>query len=201
VVSSPSLGEEEECVICADALELNKCSRSVSDRSYSPIIPVTQRLSLPCQHIFCNVCLSKLSGGESISCPQCRGPTNIESLEQVEVTATQQWDNLLELAQQFAAMEWELGPDTSEEEEEEKLREHFIDDGDTESRFVVGSVRDTFRVLTILQFFVIAVLLTIQCLMQFRKTDRSRMRQTMANRDTFHIQSLEWLRRESGCSN
>ena len=175
MVSSPSLGEEEECAICADALELNKCSRSVSDRQYSPIVPMTQRLSLPCQHIFCDVCLSKLSGGESISCPQCRGPTDIEGLEQVEVTATQQWDNLLELAQQFAAMEWQLGPDTSEEEEEDKLREHFIDDGDTEARFVVGWVLDTFRALTILQS-VIAVLLTIQCLMQFRKTDRSRMR-------------------------
>jgi hypothetical protein len=71
----------------------------------------------------------------------------MESLEQVEITATQQWDELLELAQQFAAMEVQLGPDTSEEEEEENLRENFLDDGDTEARFVTGLVLDTFRVL------------------------------------------------------
>jgi len=100
-----------------------------------------------CQHIFCDVCLSKLSGGGDINCPQCRRPTDIESLEQVETTATQQWDDLLELAQQFAAMEGQLGPDTSEEEEEENLRESFIDDGDTKTRFVAGLVLDAFRVL------------------------------------------------------
>ncbi|KAH9077249.1 hypothetical protein EDB83DRAFT_2504476 [Lactarius deliciosus] len=56
----------------------------------------------------------------------------------VEFTATQQWDQLLEIARQFAALEDRLGPDTSEEEEEEKLRENFIDDEDdedVESRF------------------------------------------------------------------
>ena len=30
VISSPSLGEDEDCPICAESLELNKCSRSVS---------------------------------------------------------------------------------------------------------------------------------------------------------------------------
>jgi len=74
-----------------------------------------------------------MGGGESINCPQCRRPSNIENFEPVEFTATQQWDQLLEVAQQFAAMEAELGPDTSEEEEEEKLRETFIDDGDSEA--------------------------------------------------------------------
>jgi hypothetical protein len=54
----------------------------------------------------------------------------------VEFTATQQWDQLLEIAQQFAALEDRLGPDTSEEEEEEKLRDNFIDDDDdVEARF------------------------------------------------------------------
>ncbi|KAI0304175.1 hypothetical protein BC826DRAFT_215788 [Russula brevipes] len=115
VVSSPSLGEDEECSICAETLELNKCS------------------SLPCQHIFCDNCLSKMSGGERISCPQCRRQCDIESVEQVEFTATQQWDQLLEIAQQFAAMEEQLGPDTSEEEEEENLRENFIDNSDAEA--------------------------------------------------------------------
>ncbi|KAI0004944.1 hypothetical protein BJV74DRAFT_315821 [Russula compacta] len=115
VISSPSLGEEEECPICAEVLELNECS------------------SLPCQHIFCDSCLSKMSDGENISCPQCRRPCDIESFQHVEFTATQQWDELLEIAQQFAEMEGQLGPDTSEEEEEEALRENFIDDGDAEA--------------------------------------------------------------------
>lgn len=77
-----------------------------------------------------------MSDGENISCPQCRRPCDIESFEHVEFTATQQWDELLEIAQQFAEMEGRLGPDTSEEEEEEALRENFIDDGDAEARFV-----------------------------------------------------------------
>ncbi|KAH9006889.1 hypothetical protein EDB86DRAFT_2868853 [Lactarius hatsudake] len=114
VVSSPSLEEQEECSICVETMELNKCS------------------SLPCQHIFCDSCLSKIGDGENISCPQCRGESNVESIEMVEFTATQQWDQLLEIARQFAALEDRLGPDTSEEEEEEKLRENFIDDEDDE---------------------------------------------------------------------
>jgi len=97
-----------------ETMELNKCS------------------SLPCQHIFCDSCISKIwdgnGDGESISCPQCRKESQVESFEAVEFTATQQWDQLLEIAQQFAALEDRLGPDTSEEEEEEKLWENFIDD-------------------------------------------------------------------------
>ena len=58
----------------------------------------------------------------------------------VEFTATQQWDQLLEIAQQFAALEDRLGPDTSDEEEEEKLRDNFIDDDDdVEARFEILS--------------------------------------------------------------
>lgn len=81
-----------------------------------------------------------MSGGENISCPQCRRLSDINSFEPVEFTATQQWDQLLEIAQQFAAIEGRLGPDTSEEEEEENLRENFIDDGDGEARFVAVTV-------------------------------------------------------------
>lgn len=115
VVSSPSLGEDEECPICAESLELNKCS------------------SLPCQHIFCDSCLSKMSGGENISCPQCRRLSDIDNFEPVGFTATQQWDQLLEIDQRFAAMEEQLGPDSSEDEEEESLPDSFIDDGDDEA--------------------------------------------------------------------
>ncbi|KAF8505703.1 hypothetical protein F5888DRAFT_462471 [Russula emetica] len=74
-----------------------------------------------------------MSGCENISCPQCRRLSDIDNFEPVAFTATDQWDQLLEIAQQFAAMEGQLGPDTSEEEEEENLRENFIDDGDSEA--------------------------------------------------------------------
>lgn len=77
-----------------------------------------------------------MSGGDNISCPQCRRLGDIDNFEPVEFTASQQWDQLLEIAQQFATMEGQLGPDTSEEEEEENLRENFIDDGGSEARFV-----------------------------------------------------------------
>lgn len=81
-----------------------------------------------------------MSGGEDISCPQCRRLSDVDNFEPVDLTATQQWDQLLEIAQQFAAMDGQLGPDTSEEEEEENLRENFIDDGDGEARFVTVAV-------------------------------------------------------------
>jgi len=115
VVLNPSLGENEECPVCIETLEVNKCS------------------SLPCQHIFCDSCLSKMSDGENIICPQCRRSSEANSLEPIIVTATQQWDQLLEIAQDFAELEEKLGPDTSEEEEEENLRENFIDNSDSET--------------------------------------------------------------------
>lgn len=87
-----------------------------------------------------------MSGGENISCPQCRRLSDIDNFEPVEFTATQQWDQLLEIAQRFAAMEGQLGPDTSEEEEEENLRENFIDDGESEARFVAVTVGKVFLV-------------------------------------------------------
>ncbi|KAF8272499.1 hypothetical protein EI94DRAFT_1796113 [Lactarius quietus] len=61
---------------------------------------------------------------------KCRKECDVESFEVVDFTATQQWDQLLEIARRFAALEDRLGPDTSEEEEEENLRENFIDDDD-----------------------------------------------------------------------
>jgi hypothetical protein len=92
-----------------------------------------------------------MSGGENISCPQCRRLSDIDNFEPVEFTATEQWDQLLEIAQQFAAMEGQLGPDTSEEEEEENLRENFIDDGDSEARFVAVAVGKVFSVCLLRQ--------------------------------------------------
>ena len=74
--------------------------------------------------------------GKNISCPQCRKLSKVESFEAVEFTATQQWDQLLEIARRFAEMEGRIGPDTSEEEEEEALWANFIDDDDVGARFV-----------------------------------------------------------------
>ena len=93
-----------------------------------------------------------MSSGEDISCPQCRRPSNIEDFEHVGFTATQQWDQLLDIAGQFAAMEELLGPDTSEEEEEENLRENFIDDGDSEARFVTAAVDRLFLACLLPQY-------------------------------------------------
>jgi hypothetical protein len=87
-----------------------------------------------------------MSGGKNISCPQCRRLSDIDNFEPVEFTATQQWDQLLEIDQRFAAMEEQLGPDSSEEEEEENLPERFIDDGDSEARFVAVAVDKVFSV-------------------------------------------------------
>jgi hypothetical protein len=92
-----------------------------------------------------------MSGGENISCPQCRRLSDVDKSEPVEFTATQQWDQLLEIAQQFVAMEGQLGPDTSEEEEEENLRENFIDDSDGEARFVAVAVGKVFSVCLLRQ--------------------------------------------------
>ena len=94
-----------------------------------------------------------MSGGENISCPQCRRLSDVGTFEPVEFTATQQWDQLLEIAQQFAAMEWEFGPDTSEEEEEENLRENFIDGGDSEARFVAVAFGRVFSVCLLRQVY------------------------------------------------
>jgi hypothetical protein len=134
-----------------------------------------------------------MDGDENISCPQCRRPSNIENFEHVEFTATQQWDQLLEIAQQFAAMEGELGPDTSEEEEEENLRETFIDDGDSEARFVAALWQTVYSACLLL---VVAPVLksTMQHRLGCGKTNRTGT--TKENR--FHIGGLVGSKREGG---
>lgn len=95
------------------------------------------RFSLPCQHMFCNDCLSKLrpvaEGDrdiESIRCPQCRELCQRDEPELVEYTASEQWDALLDVAKRWARMDTRREGDTSEEEDEEE----FIDDGENETR-------------------------------------------------------------------
>ncbi len=93
--------------------------------------------SLPCQHMVCNDCSSKLppvpEGDrdiESIRCPQCRQLCQRDELDLVEYTASEQWDALLDVARRWAKMDTRREADTSEEENEEE----FIDDAENETR-------------------------------------------------------------------
>lgn len=61
-----------------------------------------------------------------VRCPNCRKEVQKDELEEVEFTASQQWDALLEVAQTWAKLDIRRQPATSDEEEEE----NFIDDED-----------------------------------------------------------------------
>lgn len=52
----------------------------------------------------------------------------------IQYTASQQWDELLDVAKAWAAMDRRAENDTSEEEAEEG----FLDDGDTTTRYVAA---------------------------------------------------------------
>ncbi|KAI0920875.1 hypothetical protein AcW2_006016 [Taiwanofungus camphoratus] len=107
LIISTSIEENEECPICMDNLENNKCA------------------SLPCEHTFYKSCISKISpGSESLTCPQCRATCPRDEIEVVQLTALQQWDALLDVAKAWARMDRRREEDTSEEEAEEE----FIDD-------------------------------------------------------------------------
>ncbi|KAI0722639.1 hypothetical protein C8Q76DRAFT_719590 [Earliella scabrosa] len=120
LMEANTLGEDEECPICMENLVVKKCK------------------SLPCQHMFCEGCISQLkpeAGGcvyddevDSIRCPQCRKVCRRDDVEVIEQTASEQWDALLEVAQKWARMDVPRADDTSEEEAEEE----FIDDGEEE---------------------------------------------------------------------
>ncbi|KAI0677232.1 hypothetical protein C8Q78DRAFT_1073954 [Trametes maxima] len=110
-----SLDDNEECLICYETLLPKKCR------------------SLPCQHTFCDGCVSKIipepDDNESIRCPQCRGLCSRDDADLVEFTASEQWDALLDVARQWAKMDVRRVDDTTEEED----AEDFIDDGTEES--------------------------------------------------------------------
>ncbi|KAH9927264.1 uncharacterized protein B0H18DRAFT_875830, partial [Fomitopsis serialis] len=107
IVLSSSIEENEECPICMDTLGVNEC------------------VSLPCEHTFCKTCISRVSlGEEDVTCPQCRGLCPRDEIEIVQYTASQQWDDLLDVAKAWAKMDLHRQPDTSDEEVEEK----FIED-------------------------------------------------------------------------
>jgi hypothetical protein len=66
-------------------------------------------------------------GAEVTKCPQCRVESSRKDVQSVHCTATHQWDQLLEIAQQWAKEDRGRADETSDEEDEE----HFIADGST----------------------------------------------------------------------
>ncbi|KAH9833761.1 uncharacterized protein C8Q71DRAFT_772431 [Rhodofomes roseus] len=116
IVLSSSIEENEECPICMDPLEVDKS------------------VSLPCEHTFCKSCISKVSPGEEdVICPQCRTVCPRDEIDIVQYTASQQWDDLLEVAKAWAKMDLRRQADTSEEEAEEEFIDDELPNGDASS--------------------------------------------------------------------
>ncbi|KAF8138469.1 hypothetical protein EV363DRAFT_1314007 [Boletus edulis] len=111
-----TLAEGEECAVCMEEMVVEKC------------------YSLPCRHPVCAECFERLGDGsntvsnhqtESVQCPHCREVCPREECEIITNTAVQQWDLLLDISRQWAAMDiGEIG--IGEEDEEE---DSFMDDG------------------------------------------------------------------------
>ena len=57
--------------------------------------------SLPCNHILCEGCMMQL---DPRKCPQCREPFELDDVEKVTFTATEQWDELLRVAAETARL-------------------------------------------------------------------------------------------------
>ncbi|KAK2466061.1 hypothetical protein APHAL10511_001703 [Amanita phalloides] len=102
-----TLGDDEECNVCWERLDLNKSS------------------SMPCEHLICNTCLPNMSRGsdETVECPMCRRRCDRNEVMLVHMSETSRWDALLQVAQAFSAIDSRGEMDTEEEEGEED----FID--------------------------------------------------------------------------
>jgi len=110
-----------------------------------PISTTDSKASLPCQHLICNNCLPAIckvdwhirssdsegeQGEEVTKCPQCRQQSPRKEVELVHYTATEQWDCMLEVVQDWAKVDRRRANETSEEEDEED----FIKDESTNAR-------------------------------------------------------------------
>ncbi|KXN89578.1 hypothetical protein AN958_05445, partial [Leucoagaricus sp. SymC.cos] len=97
---------------------------------------------LPCDHLICIECLPHISQGadETVKCPICRKDQPREDLILLRMTETQRWDQLLEIAQCSAYLDYGAGTTSSEQEEED-----FIDDGDDEEESRQALRRDSGR--------------------------------------------------------
>ncbi|THH05619.1 hypothetical protein EW145_g4662 [Phellinidium pouzarii] len=105
---TPSLEEKEECIICIDVMSMESVR------------------SLPCQHVFCAECLDSLKDD---ICPTCRASFSKCDVEEVAMTATQQWDALLDVATDWAKIDRH---DDEEPEDTDEDSVPFIDDGDSD---------------------------------------------------------------------
>ncbi|KAK1233314.1 hypothetical protein PQX77_003540 [Marasmius sp. AFHP31] len=97
-----TLDEGEECPICMEQMQVNEAS------------------SFECQHLVCNVCLDGLfeAKGDPTPCPHCRKGCPRDTAENVQYTATQRWDMLLECAAAWEALDsGERGEDDTDEAE------------------------------------------------------------------------------------
>lgn len=85
-------------------------------------------------------------GLEITKCPNCYGKAPLEDAEIVVYTAAQRWDELLEVAQEWAKIDTHRAvSETSEEEEEED----FINDKSTDATYVHDMLHRTFADLKI----------------------------------------------------
>ncbi|KAL0573969.1 hypothetical protein V5O48_007984 [Marasmius crinis-equi] len=108
--------EGEDCAICMERMEPNKTS------------------SLECQHLVCNSCLpgiSKPGEDETVQCPHCRKVWSRDSVETVQFTETERWDELLECANTWGTLD--AGHRGEENTSEEEASEDFIDDSEDQT--------------------------------------------------------------------
>jgi hypothetical protein len=134
----------EDCGICMEDMAVGTCSRYAyfleRPRASCIMSYACLSFSFPCQHIYCDNCIKRLSDivsadilSPKVSCPSCRKACARDEIEPVQLTATMQWDELLDIANEFGEMDQQRGRvmSTTDEEEEEHLRDNFINDGDT----------------------------------------------------------------------
>lgn len=104
--------------------------------SFPRLALISYHLSLLCEHTFCSSCISRLpdvNAAQSddapipIRCPQCRETCSSDQIELVQYTASEQWDALLAVAEEWAKMD---GMRREQETSEEENSEAFIDDGE-----------------------------------------------------------------------
>lgn len=131
-----TLAEGEECAICFEEMAAEKCYRSGASLHIQ--VSTEFEFSLPCRHPVCGGCFEQLGDGSntvsnhqtvSVQCPHCREIYPREECEIITHTAVQQWDLLLDISGQWAAMD--IGEiDIGEEDDEDS----FLDDGSVRAR-------------------------------------------------------------------
>ncbi|KAH9855026.1 hypothetical protein C2E23DRAFT_49285 [Lenzites betulinus] len=122
IMCEKSLGrQEEDCGICMETLRLHDAR------------------SFPCQHAFCSECVAQLESDPHIvddyitRCPICRQGCKRWDIELIRYTASEQWDDLREVAKLWAAMDVRRAKQLSEEEEENAVAWIYDSDAETQS--------------------------------------------------------------------